>query len=133
MLVAASTCTAVERRRTAALDELRDQDGKSCAPESLHASFFAEPALRENGEFGAVLAVRKGEAHTPRAPPELQAPRRSVAAARRTGEWDGPGGWREAFEDEIERAFVHLGSTKVVPARTRQDATGMHGKGVPTR
>ena len=42
MLVAASTCTAVELRRAAALDELRDQDGKPCAPEGLHANFFAE-------------------------------------------------------------------------------------------
>ena len=59
------------------------------------------------------------KAPTPKAPPDLQAPIRSVAAARKTGEWDGPGGWWEAAKDEIERAFVHFGSTKAVPARAR--------------
>ena len=59
----------------------------------------------------------------------MQAPIRSVAAARKTGEWDGPGGWKEAAEDEIERVFVHFGSIKVVPATTRRDAIRKHGKG----
>ena len=116
VLVAASTCTAVELRRAAALDELSGQYWKPCAPDSLHASLFAEPALRENDEFGAVLMEGKGEAPTPRAPPELQTPIRGVAAARRTGEWDGPGGWREALEDEIERAFVHFGKHQGCPS-----------------
>ena len=65
MLVSANTCKAAKLRRAAALDELRDQDGKLCAPESLHASFFAEPALRENGESGTVFAVGKGETPAP--------------------------------------------------------------------
>ena len=59
----------------------------------------------------------------------MQAPIRSVAAARKTGEWDGPGGWKEAAEDEIERVFVHFGSIKIVPATTRRDAIRKHGKG----
>ena len=46
-----------------------------------------------------------------------------------TGEWDRPGGWREAAEDEIERVFVHFGSTKVAPARVRRDAIKAHGRG----
>ena len=72
----------------------------------------------------------KGEAPPSKAPPELQAPIRSAAAARcRTGEWDGPGGWREAPEGEIGRAFVHFGITKVIPARTRSEAVKMHGRG----
>ena len=75
MLIAASTFTAVELRRAAALDELRDQDGKHCAPESLLTCFFAEPALRENGEFGTEFRGGKEEAPPPlpppRAPPEL--------------------------------------------------------------
>ena len=50
-----------------------------------------------------MLGVGKGEAPPPSLLPELQAPIRSLAAARRTGEWDGPGGWREALEDEIGR------------------------------
>ena len=117
MLVAASTCTAVELRREVSLDEIRDQEGKPCAPKSLHARYFAKPALRENGEFGTVLAVGKGEAPTPRAPtPELHAPIRSVAAARRTGEWDGPGGWREALEGEIGRVFVLTARRPAAPA-----------------
>ena len=115
-LIAARACTANELHRAEALDELRDQDGKHCLPGSPHASFFAEPALRENVELGTVFAVGKGEAAPPTPPPELQAPIRSAAAARRTSEWDGPGGWREALEDEIEFVFVHFGSTKVLSA-----------------
>ena len=57
VLMPAALCSAVELRRAAALDELRDQDGKPCAPESLHADYFAEPALKENDEFGAVFTV----------------------------------------------------------------------------
>ena len=34
-----------------------------------------------------------------------------------------------AVEDKTERAFVHFGSTKVVPACTRRGAIRMHGKG----
>ena len=64
MLMSADLCSAVELRRAAALDELRDQDGKPCAPESPYANYFAEPALRENDEFGTVFAVGKGEAPT---------------------------------------------------------------------
>ena len=129
VLMPADLCSAVELRRAAALDELRDQDGKPCAPESLHANYFAEPALRENGKFGTVFMVGKGEVPTPKTPPDLQAPIRSLAAARKTGEWDGPGGWRGAAEDEIERVFVHFGSLKVVPARVRRGAIKTHGKG----
>ena len=49
--------SAVELRRTAARDELRDRDGKPFAPESLHANYFAEPALIENDKFGAAFTV----------------------------------------------------------------------------
>ena len=129
VLMPADLCSAVELRRAAALEKLRGQDGKPFALESLHASYFADPALRENGEFGTVLTVGKGEASTPKAPPDLQAPIRSVAAAREPGEWDGPGGWREAAEDEIERVFVHFGSIKVVPASARRNAINEHGRG----
>ena len=129
VLLPASLCLAAELRRAASLDELRDQDGKPRAPESLHASYFTEPALRESDDLGTAFTVGRGAGPTPKAPPELKAPIRSVAAARKTGEWGGLGGWREAAEDEIERVFVHFGSTKVVPARTRRDAIGMHGKG----
>ena len=41
----------------------------------------------------------------------------------------GPGGWRGALEHEIECAFVHFGSTKVVPASTRRKIIEMHGRG----
>ena len=63
--IAANTCTVVELRRAAALDELRDQDERHCASEGLDASFLAEPALRENGELGTVFTVGKGEAPSP--------------------------------------------------------------------
>ena len=36
---------------------------------------------------------------------------------------------REAPEDEIEHAFVHFGSTEVVPARKRLEAIKMHRRG----
>ena len=52
-----------------------------------------------------------------------------MAAAKRTGQWKGPGGWREAFEDEIERVFVEFRSTKVVPASRRRTAIADHGRG----
>ena len=116
--MSAGLCSPVELRRAASLDELREQNGNPCALESLHANYFAEPARRESAELGTDFSVGKGEAPTPKAPPELQAPIRSVAAARRTGEWDGPGGLREAAEGEVERVFVHFCSTKVVPARS---------------
>ena len=77
-----------------------------------------------------MFTTGKGEAPPPpKVPPELQAPIRSVAAARRTGEWDGPGGWRKALEDEIKRVFLHFGSTRVVPAIIRRNAIMMHGRG----
>ena len=63
-----------ELRRAAVLDELRDQNGKHCAPESLYASFFAEPALRESGGLDTVLRVVKEEVTPPTPLPELQAP-----------------------------------------------------------
>ena len=84
--VSAGLCSAVELRRAASPDELRDRDGKPCVTGSLHASYFAEPALRQNGELGTALTAGKGEAPTPNASLELQTPIRSVAAARRTGE-----------------------------------------------
>ena len=65
--------------------------------------FFAEPALREHVELGTVFSVAKGETAPLATPPQLQAPVRSAAAARKTGEWGGPGGRREALEYEIER------------------------------
>ena len=72
--MAASTCTVIEFRRAAPLDEPRDQDGKPCGPENLHAGYFTEPALRESDELGAGFTMGRGAAPTPRAPPELQAP-----------------------------------------------------------
>ena len=63
------------------------------------------------------------------APPGAQAPTRSVAAAKRTGKWEDPGGWKEAFEDEIGRVFVEFRSTKVVPASRRRRAIQDHGRG----
>ena len=65
MLVAANSCTAVELRRAAALDELRDQNGGHCAPESLDVRSFAEPAVRENEESGTAFKVGKGETPFP--------------------------------------------------------------------
>ena len=59
MLVAAHEYTVDGARRAAVLDELRDQDGKDCAPGSLHAGFFAELALREHGELITVLTDRR--------------------------------------------------------------------------
>ena len=67
-----------------------------------------------------------GQAPTP---PGIQAPIRSVTAAKRTGQLEGPGGWKEAFEDEIERCFVEIRSTKVVPACRRRKAIADHGRG----
>ena len=62
MLAPADLCSADELRRAAALDELRDRDGKPLALGSLHAGYYAEPALRENDEFGTVFKVgREGE------------------------------------------------------------------------
>ena len=60
VLLPASLCSAVELLHAASLDELRDQDEKPCAPESLHASYFTEPALRESDDLGAVFTVGKG-------------------------------------------------------------------------
>ena len=60
VLVAANTCTAVELRRAAALDELRNQDGTHCAPGSLDMCFFAEPSLRENEEYSEMRPPRAG-------------------------------------------------------------------------
>ena len=57
VLMPADLSSVVELRRAAALDELRDQDGKPFAPESLHANYFVDPALRENGEFGTVFTA----------------------------------------------------------------------------
>jgi len=59
----------------------------------------------------------------------LQAPIRSVAAARRTGHLEGPGRWREAFEDETARVFIEFGSTRMVPARRRRELIGRYGRG----
>ena len=56
-----------------------------------------------------------------------------MAAARKTGEWDGLGGWREAVEDEIERAFVHFGSTKVSQLARGETQSGYTGRARPTR
>ena len=63
VLVAASMCT-VKLRRTVSLDELRDQDGKPCAPVSMHASYFIESALRESDDLRTAFTVgRWGGAH----------------------------------------------------------------------
>ena len=77
--------------------------------------YFAPQALAESELLGMVAFVQAAPGPDP-SPPGLQAPIRSVAATRRTGQWEGPGGWQEALEDKIERVFIEFGSTKVVPA-----------------
>ena len=90
---------------------------------------LTEPEKRPHGELGTLLSVCKGEPPPPPPPPDLQAPIRSVADARRNVAWDEPGGWQEALEEEIERAFVHNGSTQVAPALRRRETTKMHAPG----
>ena len=41
-------------------ETLRDRDGRSYALGSLHAGYYAEPALRESGKLGAVFTVEEG-------------------------------------------------------------------------
>ena len=86
VLFGAHECMVDEVCRAATLDELRDQDQKQCVPGSPQAGYFTKPVLREHEVLGNVFTVSKGEAAPPAPPPELQAPIRSVAAARRTGE-----------------------------------------------
>ena len=58
----------------------------------------------------------------------MQAPIRSVAAAKRTRQWEGPGGWKEAPGDEIERIFIEFRGIKVVPASRRRKSIAQHGR-----
>ena len=56
-------------------------------------------------------------------------PIRGAAAARRTGKWEGPGGWREALEGKTTRFLVEFASTEVVPARRRRELIRRYGRG----
>ena len=69
VFTSADLCSAVELLRAAALDELRDEDGKPYAPKSLHANYSAGPALRENDEFGTISQWERGRRPLPRRRP----------------------------------------------------------------
>ena len=90
--------------------------------------YFAPHALAESELLGVVASVQAAPGPGP-SPPGLQAPIRSVVATLRTGQWEGPGGWQEALEDEIERAFIEFRSTRAVSARGRREPIAEHGRG----
>ena len=54
---------------------------------------------------------------------------RSVPVARRSGQWEGPGGWQEALESEVARVFVEFDSAEVVSARRRRGLIERHVRG----
>ena len=125
VLVPAGECAFDEVRDAALRDDLRIHQGLPCTPGSIPKEDFAADVLTASEPLGVVSSVQA--ATTPAgAPPGTQAPIRSVAAAKKTGQWEGPGGWKEAFEDEIERVFR---STKVVPVSRRRKAIQSHGRG----
>ena len=82
----------------------------------MPSEYLAPHVLAEHEHLGVVASVQAAPGPGP-SPPGLKAPIRSATSARRTGQWEGPVGWREALEDGIARVFVEFGSTKVVPAR----------------
>ena len=86
---------------------------------------FSPGVLAASELLGVVSSVQAASGQVPM-PPELQAPSPSVAAARRTGQWKGPGGWNEALEDLNERVFNEFRSTKVVPVRRRCELIAQH-------
>ena len=126
-LVPTGGCALDEVRDTALRDELRDHRGLPCAPGSIPREYFAAGFLTASESLGVVSSTQAA-ATPPGAPPGTQAPIRSVAAANKTGQWEGPGGWKEAFQDEIERVFVEFRSTKVAPASRRRRAFQSHGR-----
>ena len=89
VLVPDGECTFDEVRNAALRDELRDHRGLPCAPSS-----FAPQALADGELLGWSPPCR---------PRRAWAPRRSGSAGpypeRRTGQCEGPGGWKVALED----------------------------------
>ena len=67
-------------------------------PATPPKEYFAPHALAESEHLGVVVSVQAAPGPGPSLP-GLQAPIRSVVAARRTGQWKGPGGWQEALKD----------------------------------
>ena len=88
--VPAGECAFGEVRDAALRDELRDHQGLPCAPGSIPKGPFAADVLSASKSLGVVSSVQA--ATTPAGvPPGTQAPIRSVAAVKRTGQWEGPG------------------------------------------
>ena len=91
ILAPADECTFDKFRDAALRDELRGRRGLLCAPGSTPEAHFAPYALTEVEHLGVVTSIQA--APSPGLPPAgLQTPIRSVAAARRTGQREGPGG-----------------------------------------
>ena len=84
--VLAGECAFDEVRDSALRDELRDDQGLPCAPSSIPKEHFAADVLTASESFGLVSSVKAATAQAS-APPGIQAPIRSVAAAKRTGQW----------------------------------------------
>ena len=89
--IPADECTFGEVRDAAFRDEPRDHRGPPCAPSSFPNEYFAPHVLVDSKLPGAVSSVQAAPGPVP-SPPGLQAPIRSVASARRTGQWEGPSG-----------------------------------------
>ena len=80
-----------EVRGVALRDELLDHQGLPCAPSSTPKKSFSPHALIASKHLGVVSSMQAAPGSGP-APPGLQAPIQSAAAAKRTGQWEGPGG-----------------------------------------
>ena len=47
---------------------------------------------------------------------------RTIAHAKASGDWDGPGGWREAHNKDYTRCFAEFGCMRVAPMREYLEA-----------
>ena len=121
-------CTADEVRDAALRDESQNRRCLPCAPSSAPEEYFAPQTFAESEHLGVFNSVQAASGPGSSLP-GLQAPIRSAAAARRTGQWEGTGGWQGALEDESLRFFVRFGSTRVVPAKRRRELIAEHGRG----
>ena len=67
-------------------------------------------ALAESELLGVVASVQAALGLGP-SPPGLQAPIRSVAAAKRTGQWEGRPKWSGGTEKHFGCMWLHLGTS----------------------
>ena len=52
---------------------------------------------------------------------------RTISHAKASGDWDGPGGWREAHAKDYARCFVEFGCMRIVPVREYLEARRQFG------